>query len=202
MKVRPGLVAAYLLGLAPPLCEALWPALELVQGRHAPFVLLVATFALAYPRSEPVERPAQSALYELLWLAPPLGLALGLDLARGLAPLRATFMTLGLAALCLGWSALAAAAARVPAARARYRDLWLLLGPGLAALALALSWVPRGAGDGRGARLFSASPLVLAQRAALPGGAEACTAFEFVLAFLVLALAALGTRRALRGGAA
>lgn len=200
MKVRPGLVAAYLLGLAPPLLEALLPGLELVQGAQAPALWLVALFALSFPRARAdEERAGRSALLELLWLAPPLGLALGLDLARGQSGLRAAGLTLGLAGLCLGWSALAAQAARRPETRARYRDVWLLLVPGLAALALALSWVPRGAGDPPGARLFSASPLVLAQRAALPGGAEARTALEFALAFGLLALAALFTRRAPRG---
>jgi len=200
MKVPPGLVAAYGLGLAPPLLEALWPGLELVRGAHAPILWLVALFALSFPRARADAEPAlRSAGLALLWLAPPLGLALGLDLARGMPAPRATALTLGLGTLCLGWSALAAQAARAEATRARYRDAWLVAVPGLAALALALVFVPRAAGAPPGARLFSASPLVLAQRTALPGGAEFRTAFEFVLAFLLLLLATLFTLRTPRG---
>jgi len=197
MKVRPGLVAAYLLGLAPPLLEALWPGLELLRGAHAPVLWLVALFTLSYPRAAACEgRALTLALAELAWLLPPLGLLLGLDLARGLAGPRAFALTLGFAALCLAWSALGAAASHEARTRARYRDAWLLCVPGLAALTLALAWVPRAADDPPGARLFALSPLVLAQRAALPDGLAARTAFEFALAFVGVGLAAAYTRLA------
>lgn len=197
MKVRPGLVAAYLLGAAPALLEA-FLQVELVRGALSPVLWLVALFALGYPRAGAVPAPWRETLAELAWLLPPLGLTLGLDLARGLAPTRALGLTLGLAGLCLAWSALGAHASRTPARRARYGAAWLLCVPGLAALALALTWVPRGAGASGGARLFAGSPLVLAQRAALPDGAQARTVLEFALAFALCALAAVFTLRASR----
>jgi len=185
------ITATYLLASLVPFLESVWPRVELAQGSASALLWLVALALLTYPRGAPgADTPARTTLRALLALLPPLGLTLGLDLARGLAPGRAFATTLAFGLLLGAWCGLGEHAARTPRLRARYRDAWLWLGPGLATLALALDFVPRGAASPPAARGWSASFLVLAQRAALPGGLEARAPLEFALAGAAFLLAA------------
>lgn len=194
-----GLIATYLLALAVPFLESVWPRVELAQGSLSALLWLFALALLTYPRASASEAPLLALPRHVLLLLPPLGLTLGLDLARGAAePARAAATTLGFAMLFCAWAGLGEWAAVSAPRRLRYRDAWLLCGPGLATLALALAWVPRGAEDGPAARFWALSPLVLAQRAALAGGFEARTGVEFALAFAGVALAAAFVARAPR----
>jgi hypothetical protein len=188
-----GLTATYLLALAVPFLESVWPRVELARGSLSALLWLFALALLPYPRAgaEDGEKPLVTTAWLALALLPPLGLTLGLDLARGtIEPARAAWTTLGFAALLAAWTGLAVWAAPNARRRARYRDAWLLVVPGLATLTLALAWVPRGADDGRAARFWALSPLVLAQRAARAGGAGERTGVEFALALAGAALAA------------
>jgi hypothetical protein len=186
-----GLIATYLLALALPLLESVWPRVALARGAQSALAWLFANAMLTYPRAAAVSGSSFGSLRRLALLLPVLGLTLGLDLARGLIePVRAAWMTLAFAALLVAWSGLAEWAATSERRRARYREVWLCLVPGLAALALALAWVPRGAGDGPAARFWALSPLVLAQRAALPDGFAERSVVEFLAAFCGVALAA------------
>ena len=183
MRTR-GLTATYLLALAVPFLESVWPGVELARGSLSALLWLFALALHPYPRAgADGARPLATSARLCLALSPPLGLTLGLDLARGtVEPARALWGTLGFAALLAAWTGLAVWAAPSARRRARYRDAWLLVVPGLATLALALAWVPRGADDGRSARFWALSPLVLAQRAARAGGSGERTGVEFALA--------------------
>lgn len=182
MRTR-GLIATYLLGLALPFLESVWPRIELARGAFSAPLWLVAFALLTCPRRAAAEEAAWRVSARLLCaLTPPLGLALGLDLARGAEARSAWLVTAGFAVLFAGWSLLGEHAAQSARRRARYGDAWLVLVPGAAALAMALFFAPsRSVGAGVPA-FWSLSPLVLAQRAALPGGFGARPPLEFAWA--------------------
>jgi len=155
---------AYLLSTLAALLDLAWPGVLPGASRSA-LVLLVWLSLAPVPlpqaalRSGPAGEAGSLAL-RFLAVLPPLGLALGTDLARG-RPGGWSGVLGGLALLAL-WCGCAQLARRSARARSHFALAWLLLLPGLAALGLALNWAGRGpqAGQPRFAGLFAVDPLV------------------------------------------
>jgi hypothetical protein len=188
-----GLAAAFLLSVAVPSCELLWPAASLARGSYTALALL-PWFALApLPRTGAAREPWRATAFVGACALPPLGLGLGLDLARGLAPgALAWSLAGGWLALVL-WTASAELAPRAPRSRQGFAGLWLVLLPGSAALALALTWVPRlGPDPPAPARWLELNPLLWCHRWGRAGGLEGLgggpAAFPLLSSVLVLAL--------------
>jgi len=135
------LSACYLLSILAPLCEALWPGLELVRGSYAALALAPWMVAALLPAQRAPIRPG--ALVHLAALVlPALLLGLGLDLERG-GPVKALALSSLLGCLLLlAWSGARECAARTARTRRVYAWIWLAAVPGLAALQTALAWVP------------------------------------------------------------
>jgi len=141
---------AWILSVLPLALES-WSGGELALA-GGPRVCLTALPWLALAG---LPRTSGSSLPALAFGLPPLGLALGLDLADGVAlPLWLLPATLVLAC---GWAALAGLAGRRDPGRRRYPWLWLFSVALPPVLGLALFWVRPGSGPLP--RLAEASPL-------------------------------------------
>jgi hypothetical protein len=126
---------AFLLALAVPAWEA-WRAQPIGTGPLAPLVLFPFLVLGPLPLLSGQEGVSR-ARFGVFSALVPLGLGLGLDLARGASP----WPTSAFAASGWGTFALWCASACSPN-RMRYSAAWFLLMPGLMALRLALDWAP------------------------------------------------------------
>jgi hypothetical protein len=196
------LAGAFLLALAVPLLEALFPRLELTAGSLAALALLPWLLVALVPRTRASEAPLGALAFVLALALPPLALGAGLDLARGAEP-RALALAGGTSLLVLAlWCAAAELAAGARSARGAFAAAWLVLVPGLAVLRFALDFVPsRVAESAPSALVFSLDPLVLChgwgRAGGLAGSVAAPASVALLGAVLVLGLV-LALRRTSR----
>ncbi len=192
--------AAFALALLVPLLEASVPGLTLARGSLAALALLPWLALAPLPRSSGARAPlgaapaaaAFPALREALYVGalalPPLALGAGLDLARGADARVLSATGAGGWLLLVLWVGAAAHAARTTRAQAAFAWSWFVLLPGVAALRLALAWVPLRAGGAASelgperARWLALDPLVWCHRWGRAGGLEQTAALELALA--------------------
>lgn len=193
------LATPFLLALLVPCLEsggALLGAEELApvalaRGSLAALALLPWLALSAWPR--PAREDLAGSSRASSWRAPflvgclalpPLGLGVGLDLARGADPRALAAAALGAWTVLLLWVGAAERAAAAPRAARVFAVLWLALLPGAAALRLALAWVPARASSGPSGpgALFALDPLVWCQRWGREGGLASFAPRELGLA--------------------
>ena len=199
----PWLAVAFLLSALVPLWESL-RGVELVRGSHAALDLAPWLILAPFPRRGDAAEPLVRALLSVTsLLVAPLGLAVGLDLARGAAPLAlALGVGAGVASLLL-WTAAAELAVRAESVRGLQSALWFGAFPGSAALASALLFAPRSAAQepARLASWIALNPLAALLRWGRPGGLADLDPAGLLLSILAAGLAlALVRARSLEHG--
>jgi hypothetical protein len=192
------LACALLASLALILVEpalASWEGVSLSGG-----VLLVFLSIASAPRSAVLDAPWRTGLSSASAALPALGLAIGLDLARGVPSGRLVVASAAASAIVALWSFAASLASSTGRARSLFAALWIAALPGSAVLWAALAWAPagRGATTAPGASLAGANALVWLHRWTRVGGLStvepASAAAPLVLALLAL-VAVLVARR-------
>jgi len=141
---------AWILSVLPLALES-WTGGELALAG----VPRVCSVALPWLALAGVPRTSGSSLFTLAFALPPLGLALGLDLAEGAAV--PPWLLPSTVVLACGWAYLAELAGRHDPGRRRYPWLWFLAVPIPPVLYVALLWARPG--SGLLSRVAEASPL-------------------------------------------
>jgi hypothetical protein len=185
------LALAFALALFVPVLEGLVSALDLARGSYTALAALPFLALAGLPRERGCAPARAEALLVGALALPALALGAALDLAQGSAASAVAALAGGAWVLVVAWALAAERATRSAEARRLHAHLWLVLVPGVAALALALEWAPRRAADGGFAAAWLAlDPLVWCHRAGRPGALAAPKVLELVLA-LAAALAVL-----------
>jgi hypothetical protein len=187
------LAALVVLALLVPALESLTGA-TLARGSLAALALLPWLALAALPRRAPCGSAAHVAALAGALASVPVALGAGVDLARAADPRDLARAGLATFAALVLWIAAAASAAGAPRTRTAYGVAWLVLVPGLAALELALAWVPLSgsAPAAAPARAWAVAPLVACRRWGSADGLESFGALDALLAPLAAALVLAG----------
>jgi MYXO-CTERM domain-containing protein len=176
------------------------PALRSLREVSLTGAVLLAQLAIASAPRSAGDDAWRASLWSAGALLPAIGLAVGLDVARGVSVSRTLPFALAGWLVLVAWSFAASAVGSSTRARNVFAGLWLAALPGSAVLWAALAWAPRTSAEDHapGAVLAGVNALVWLQRSTRAGGlaeTEASAGTAPLLLALLVALAVWLVRR-------